>query len=287
MDTELARTFLTVVAAGNFSQASERLFITQSTVSARIATLESQLGCRLFVRNKAGTSLTPAGQRFQNYATTLVRTVERARQDIGVVRGFRASVTIGGRFGLWEQLLLPCLPKIRRAVGDVVVRAEIGFEDELIQGLIEARTDIGVMYTPQRRPGLVVEALFEERLVYVSSAPESSPLPGNDYVYVDWGPEFAKQHNAAFPDYDGAALAANIGWIGLQHIVVNGGAGFFPLRLVSDELMRGRLYRRSDVPEFVLPVYLVHPEDPDLDTVGCAVEVIRAAASGIVGGDAS
>lgn len=86
---------LTVVAAGNFSQASSRLFITQSTVSARIATLEEQLGCRLFVRNKAGTSLTPAGYRFQNYAVTLVRTLERARQDIGVVRGYRASITIG------------------------------------------------------------------------------------------------------------------------------------------------------------------------------------------------
>ena len=35
MDTELARTFLSVVAAGSFVKASERLFVTQSTVSAR------------------------------------------------------------------------------------------------------------------------------------------------------------------------------------------------------------------------------------------------------------
>ena len=55
MDTELARTFLTVVAAGNFVSAAERLHVTQSTVSARIRTLEEQLGCRLFTRNKAGT----------------------------------------------------------------------------------------------------------------------------------------------------------------------------------------------------------------------------------------
>jgi DNA-binding transcriptional LysR family regulator len=279
MDTELARTFLTVVAAGNFSQASSRLFITQSTVSARIATLEEQLGCRLFVRNKAGTSLTPAGYRFQNYATTLVRTVERARQDIGVVRGFRTSITIGGRFGLWEDLLLPCLPQIRKAVGDVAIRAEIGFEDELIQGLVEARTDIGVMYTPQRRPGMVVEPLFEERLVYVSSTLDDSRPPGNDYVYVDWGPEFANQHNAAFPEFNGAALAANIGWIGLQHIVAHGGAGFFPHRLVKDELIMGRLHRRPDVPEFVLPAYLVYLADPNPDTVGLAVQVIRHTAA--------
>mgnify|MGYP003381805855 CR=1 FL=1 len=281
MDTELARTFLTVVAAGNFSQASSRLFITQSTVSARIATLEEQLGCRLFVRNKAGASLTPAGYRFQNYAITLVRTIERARQDIGVVRGYRTSITIGGRFGLWEDLLLPCLPQIRKVVGDVAIRAEIGFEDELMQGLVEARTDIAVMYTPQRRPGMVVEELFEERLVYVSSMRDLSRPPGNDYVYVDWGPEFANQHNAAFPEFDGAALAANIGWIGLQHIIAHGGAGFFPLRLVRDELVMGRLHRRPDVPEFILPTYLVHLTDPNPDTVGLAIQVIRDAAAEI------
>ena len=55
METELARTFLTVVAAGNFVSAADRLHVTQSTVSARIHTLEEQLGCSLFVRNKAGT----------------------------------------------------------------------------------------------------------------------------------------------------------------------------------------------------------------------------------------
>ena len=57
MDTELARTFLTVVTAGNFITAAERLHVSQSTVSTRIHTLEQQLGCTLFVRNKAGTTL--------------------------------------------------------------------------------------------------------------------------------------------------------------------------------------------------------------------------------------
>ena len=61
MDTELARTFLTVVTAGNFITAAERLHVSQSTVSTRIHTLEEQLGCTLFVRNKAGATLTPAG----------------------------------------------------------------------------------------------------------------------------------------------------------------------------------------------------------------------------------
>ncbi|MNF40777.1 HTH-type transcriptional regulator GltR [compost metagenome] len=275
MDTELARTFLTVIAAGNFRNAASRLFVTQSTVSARIATLEEQLGCSLFVRNKAGTTLTPEGRSFQPYATTLVRTMERARHDIGVAMGFRASVTIGGRFGLWDDLLFVCLPRIRGTAPDIAIRAEMAFEDELIQGLIEGRTNIGVMYTPQNRPGLVVEPLLVEQLVYVSTRDDTRLPPGEDYVYIDWGPEFASKHSAAFPDFLGPGLSANIGWMGLTHILAYGGSGYFPLRLVKHELAAGRLHRHPDAPDFLLPAYLVYPADPQPETVGLVLRIVR------------
>ena len=58
----------------------------------RIHTLEQQLGCTLFVRNKAGTTLTPAGRQFQRHASALVRTVEQARHDVGIPRGFLEPV---------------------------------------------------------------------------------------------------------------------------------------------------------------------------------------------------
>jgi LysR family transcriptional regulator, flagellar master operon regulator len=180
--------FLTVVAAGNFISAADRLHVTQSTVSARIHTLEDQLGCTLFVRNKAGSTLTPAGRQFQKHASTLVRTVEQARHDVGVPRGFGAALTVGGRFGLWEQLLLKWLPLMLKVAPDIAVRAEIGLEADLMQGLVEGRLDIGVMYTPQSRPGLKVEPLLEERLVLVSTDPNRRPEPGPGYVYIDWGP---------------------------------------------------------------------------------------------------
>ena len=84
MDTKLARTFLTVITSGSFISAADRLYISQSTVSTRIHTLEDQLGCTLFVRNKAGTTLTSAGRQFQGHAATLVRTIEQARHVIGI-----------------------------------------------------------------------------------------------------------------------------------------------------------------------------------------------------------
>ena len=149
MDTELARTFLTVIASGSFISAADRLHVSQSTVSTRIHTLEDQLGCTLFVRNKAGTMLTSAGRQFQRHAATLVRTIEQARHDIGIPEGFSGTLVVGSRIGLWEEFLLQWLQLFREARPEISVRAESGLEPELMQGLIEGRIDIGVMYTPQ------------------------------------------------------------------------------------------------------------------------------------------
>ncbi|MDX6750720.1 LysR family transcriptional regulator [Geminicoccaceae bacterium 1502E] len=281
MDTELARTFLTVIAAGSFVGAAELLHVSQSTVSARIRALEEQLGCSLFVRNKAGTRLTAAGRQFHKHAAVLVRTVEQARQDAGTPSGFDGVLTVGGRFGLWEELLLAWLPLMRRAAPGILLRAEIGFEEELMRGLLEGRLDIAVMYTPQSRPGLAVERLLEERLVLVASEPEAPPAPARGYVLVDWGPEFLAQHNVFFPAFSSAGLMVNIGWLGLQHIRRHGGSGYFPLRLVADELRRGRLHRVPDAPEFRLPAYLVHPEEPADAALDAALGLMRGlAASG-------
>lgn len=277
MDTELARTFLTVVAAGNFVKAAERLFVTQSTVSTRIQSLEQQLGCRLFVRNKAGTVLTPAGRQFQKHAVSLMRTVAQAQQDVGVPQGYRASLTIGGRFGIWEDLLLSWLPVMRAAAPEVALRAEIGFEEDLMLGLVEGRIDIGVMYAPQSRPGLEIEPLMVEELVLVSTDPATRGRPTNpDYVYVDWGPEFLAQHGASFPDFSGPGLSTNIGWLGLQHIIEHGGSGYFPRRLVAMHLSAGVLHLADAAPEFRLPAYLVYPIERDGDVFEPALDGIRA-----------
>ena len=59
MDIDQARTFLAIAAHGSFLGAAKRLYVTQSTVSARVQTLETELKARLFVRNRSGATLTP------------------------------------------------------------------------------------------------------------------------------------------------------------------------------------------------------------------------------------
>lgn len=281
MDTELARTFLAVIACGSFGDAAERLHLTQSTVSSRIQRLEQTLGAELFVRNRAGASLTAAGRQFQRHASLLIRTVEQARQEIGIVSGFRATLSVGGRFGLWEDLLLRWLPTFRALAPDIGVRAIIGFEEELMAALVEGRIDIAVLYTPQARPGLTIEPLLEEELVMVSSRKGAQAAPGRDYVYVDWGPEFHAHHSKAFPDYTGSALAVNIGWLGLQHVLASGGAGYFPVRLTRALELAGRVHRVADAPAFRLPAYLCFASKMRAEPLTLAVDTIRRVAADI------
>ncbi len=275
MDTELAKTFLMVVETGNFVGAGERLFVSQSTVSARIHALEELLRCTLFVRNKSGATLTPAGRQFQRHATALVRTVELARQDVGIPPGVSGTLVVAGRIGLWETFLLDWLPLMQAQNPRVSIRAESGLEPELMQGIIEGRIDIGVMYTPQSRPGLKVEQLFEERLVMISSDAKSAPDPQPGYVYVDWGAEFYARHKVFFPNFGGPLLTANVGWLALQHILVNGGSGYFPMRIVAQYLKSHRLHIVKDAPGFSMPAYVVFPAERNKEIFGSALELMR------------
>lgn len=279
MDTELARTFLIVVAAGNFIKAAERLYVTQSTVSTRIRALEESLGTTLFVRNKAGTTLTPSGRRFQKHAAILIRTLEQAHQEAGIPEGYKAALTVGGRFGLWEQLLLTWLGWMRTHAKNISLRAQVGFEEDLMHHLVEGSVDIGIMYAPQSRPTLTVEPLLEENLVLVSTDPEPKKIPGEDYVYIDWGPEFYSKHKINFPEFGTAPLVANIGWLGLQYILSNGGAGYFPIRIVNPYLEAGELTAVPGAPSFILPAYMVYPSEHDPDSLGVALSGMRQIAA--------
>lgn len=274
MDTELARTFLTVAATGNFVAAASRLHVTQSTVSARIHTLETQLGARLFQRGRNGAELTASGKRFLRHAKNLVRTVEQAHHDVGLPQGFRDVLTLSGRIAVWEGFLPHWVAWMQQAAPDVSLRLEIGFEADIMQGLIEGTVDIGVMYTPTTRSGLVVEALFDETLMLVTSD-RKRPWPDNGYIHIDWGPEFHAQFSDHYPDVPPPTLVANIGWLGVQQLLTYGGSGYFPLRLLRHYLEAGQLWRVPDAPQFTLPAYMVFPRDSENATLKQALDGLR------------
>lgn len=274
MDIDQIKTFLAVAAHGSFLEAANRVHVTQSTVSARIQGLEQGLGARLFVRNRSGASLTPAGQRFLRHAKTLLLTFEQARHDVGLPSRFRASLTIGARIALWDDFLPRWAGRLRAAAPDISLKTEIGFEEDLMRRIIAGTMDLALMYSPQQGAGLQVEHLFDETLILVGSRPEH-PALDDAYVYVDWGPTFYAQHRKVYPDFERPAQTANIGWLGLQLILASGGTCFVPERVAASYLRGGCLHRVSDAPTLTLPASVVYPSDSGSSELTTALAMLR------------
>ncbi len=277
MDITQAKTFLTIVEQRNFNRAAEKLFVTQSTVSARVKTLENELGCTLFVRNKAGVTLTSAAKRFEKHAQSIVQLWNHARREIAAGEKIDQSITIGARFGLWEPLLLDWLPALKDKFPRAMIGARIGTADSLIQQMHSGAMDVCLVYAPFSNPGLRVIKLFDEQFILLSSKetkpdlgvthlPSTSALP-DDYIYVDWGNEFARQHALLYPNYTGSLLSANLGALAQALIISTQGAGYLPLRTAAEAMAHGDLHRLVDAPSITLPVYMVYSELMEADTL--------------------
>src|SRR6201993_4717810 len=94
LDLELLRSFVSVVDAGGFTRAGERVHRTQSTVSQQIKRLEDDVGHPLL--NRSGKDVTPteAGERLLSYARRLLALAEEAR-DVMARPGSEGAVKLG------------------------------------------------------------------------------------------------------------------------------------------------------------------------------------------------
>ncbi|AUZ85236.1 LysR family transcriptional regulator [Methylophaga nitratireducenticrescens] len=283
MDTEFVRTFLKIVDTGSFISAAKSLHLTQAAVSRRIRSLEEYMGCELFVRNRSGASLTASGRRFLQYGVNIVQTLEHARYEVGIAPSFNGSLVVGGRFGLWQGLLIDWLDILSTQLPQSQIRALTGFEDGLMQSLVDGSMDIGIMYTPQHRPTLQVERLLEEELILVTTEKLAGnpPNPAN-YVHVDWGPEFRSQLNVNLPELSSPRVTVGISWLGLQRILQSGGSGYFPRRLVTELIQNKQLYSVEAAPSFKLPVYVVYPNHQENPLISSAIALLHQTTESIL-----
>jgi DNA-binding transcriptional LysR family regulator len=94
LDLELLRSFVSVVDAGGFTRAGERVHRTQSTVSQQIKRLEDDIGQPLLNRNGKDVTPTEAGERLLSYARRLLALAEEAR-DVVARPGNEGAVRLG------------------------------------------------------------------------------------------------------------------------------------------------------------------------------------------------
>jgi DNA-binding transcriptional LysR family regulator len=134
------RTFEAVVRHRTVTDAAVALDLAPSSVSQQIRTLEGALGVDLFVRSAKGMELTPAGQRLQGWARSLLAQAEQAIRD---VRGERQLLRLGALETLAGSHVPHVLSRLAERRPDIDVeihseRARDGLLSDLVAGRLEA-----------------------------------------------------------------------------------------------------------------------------------------------------
>ncbi len=278
MDVQLARTFLEIIAAGSFANAAKRVHVTQSAISLRVQRLEGLLGRELFVRVKSGVQLTPAGEQFERYARTMIKAWEDAQYQVAVPEGYTDNLIIGSQYSLWPAFGFRWLRLLERHFPTVTLRAELGLPRSLIDLMGDGLLDIGLMYTPQLRPGFEVELLFEDTLILVSALPEGRAHPDEHYAFIDWGPEFAAVHALRYPDFRTTHVTLSLGALSAQYIVDRKKSAFLPARVAERFINEGVLHVVRESPVFPFPAYAVWTTDKTPAIIEGALELLRGVA---------
>jgi DNA-binding transcriptional LysR family regulator len=95
-----------VAETGNFTRAAERLFLAQPSLSKQIKDLEDEIGFPIFVRNRGGVRITPAGQMIIAYAQEALATrVEIITMARAVHKGEVAPLRLGFSLFVNPELL--------------------------------------------------------------------------------------------------------------------------------------------------------------------------------------
>lgn len=283
MDIVLARTFLEIATSGSFFNAAKRLNVTQSTVSARVKRLENELGRPLFIRSKSGIKMTPAGEQFERFARSMMKVWEEAKYQVGVPDTFAKALTIGSQYSLWPKFSMRWLRLLERLMPEVALRAEMGMPDRLLRMMLDGLIDIAVMYTPQLRPGLNVEVLMEDTLVLASAQANQTCELGNDYVFIDWGPEFVQAHKTHFPEFRASQVTLALGTLSARYVIEHNRAAYFPARFIESEVGEGVLHLVQDAPIFPFPIYAVWNAESDTELIGRALAILRRVAGRVEG----
>lgn len=254
--TEL-ETFLAIVETGSLVRASEELNVTQSTVTARLKSLEAELGQPLIVRNKSGASLTGAGEKLRRYAGTISDLWRQARQETALPDATSTVCNIGCHPDLWPSLGERHFDFLRTKIPQAAISVWHGNQDDLRRWLTDGLTDLSMTYWPNANQKQDVLALYKDRLVLVSTMRED-PMPlGPRYVYVEAGDDFGREHATTYADMDTARISFGSADLAFQHLLKHGGSAYLPRRMMEKQLQNEVLFPVPGAAEFERKAFLI------------------------------
>jgi LysR family nitrogen assimilation transcriptional regulator len=176
MDLRQLEYFVRVAELGSFTRASIALDIAQPALSRQVRLLEVELRQSLLVRNGRGATPTEAGKLLLAHARGILHQVERAREELGRVRGALAGrVAIGLPPSLARVLTVPLTRAFREQMPDAQLSISEGLSAAMQEWLVNGRLDIAVLYNAQPANGIEISPLLDEDLLLVQLRPPGLP----------------------------------------------------------------------------------------------------------------
>jgi DNA-binding transcriptional LysR family regulator len=260
IDIILLRTFLELNRTRHFGKAAENLYITQSTMSARIRQLEDILGAALFIRERNNIQPTPAGQKLIRHAEGILAAWERTRMDIALQEEQKEYLSFGGVFSLWDIFLQDWLHKLRRQFPGIGLRTDAMKADDIHRALLEGRLDLGFVFEAAHFDELTIRELptIELLMVTTTAGCDAQQALNENYILVDWGTTFSIQHAKAFPEAPTPSLRMSMGRNAMACLLECGGSAYLARGMVEELLNETRLFPVEDAPTIKRPCYAVY-----------------------------
>jgi len=169
VDFDQLTTFLEVVKQGNFSRAGEKVYRSQSAVSAQIRQLEQEYGTKLLDRSGKRVALTSAGEVLFEYANRLLALRgESVRAVADQDRTPRGVLAIGANEATCLYVLPGTFSEYRRRYSDVQISIYRNFSHKILERLQDGLIDVGIVTMPVKAPRLVVKRIFHDRLMLMT-----------------------------------------------------------------------------------------------------------------------
>jgi len=170
MDFDQLTTFVQVAKLKSFSKAGQKVFRSQSAVSAQIRQLEQSYKAKLLDRSAKSVELTPAGVVLFDYAERLLRLRDESMQIVAdrgsVVQG---PVTFGANEATCLYVLPEVFSKFHRSYPDVQISIYRNFTYKIVEKLENGSLDVGVLSLPVQSPSLKLQPIFRDRLMLMVS----------------------------------------------------------------------------------------------------------------------
>ena len=178
MDLKQLEYFVRVAELGSFTRASIVLDIAQPALSRQIRLLEVELRQNMLIRNGRGVTLTEAGKVLLEHSRGILHQVERAREELGRVRGaLSGRVAVGLPPSLAKLLTVPLTRAFRERLPEASLCIREGLSVTMQESLVSGRLDIALIYNATSSPDIEAHHLLDEELFLVRQNSGQPPRP--------------------------------------------------------------------------------------------------------------